>query len=91
MSRNLNKQHLLNAISVIRNDDSLKITGGQPDEIFLEIMTHPGHPSVDLKAGCSGLGPDNFAKSEDRLYEKEFLSSGAAFEIITEIEKLIDY
>ena len=90
MSRNLNKQYLLDAISAIRNDHSLKLTRRQPNEVFLEIMAHPGHPSVDLKAGCSGLGPDDFAKSEDRLYEKDFLTSTTAFEIFSEIEKLVD-
>jgi len=87
MSRNLNKQYLLDAVSAIRKDEFLN-TNKQESEVFLEIMTHPGYPSVDMNAGCSGLGPDDFAKSADRLYEKEFLSSATALDIVAEIQRL---
>ncbi|XP_063313112.1 carbohydrate deacetylase [Pelobates fuscus] len=38
----------------------------------IELMTHPGYPSMPQEGGC-GEGPDDFSQSRDRLHELEIL------------------
>ncbi|KAM5191255.1 carbohydrate deacetylase [Mantella aurantiaca] len=42
--------------------------------ISIELMTHPGYPSVPPEGGC-GEGPDNFSQSWERLHEMEILKN----------------
>ncbi|XP_072000709.1 carbohydrate deacetylase isoform X2 [Engystomops pustulosus] len=38
----------------------------------IELMTHPGYPSVSSEGGC-GEGPDDFSQSWERLHEMKVL------------------
>ncbi|KAM3940861.1 carbohydrate deacetylase [Leptodactylus fuscus] len=40
--------------------------------ISIELMTHPGYPSVSSEGGC-GEGPDDFSQSWERLHEMNIL------------------
>ncbi|XP_042297329.1 carbohydrate deacetylase isoform X2 [Sceloporus undulatus] len=42
--------------------------------ITIELMTHPGYPSVPPVGGC-GEGPDDFSQSWERLHELETLKN----------------
>ncbi|XP_018421537.1 PREDICTED: carbohydrate deacetylase [Nanorana parkeri] len=42
--------------------------------ISIELMTHPGYPSVPPEGGC-GEGPDDFSQSWERLHEMEILKN----------------
>ncbi|XP_040204348.1 carbohydrate deacetylase [Rana temporaria] len=42
--------------------------------ITIELMTHPGYPSVPPVGGC-GEGPDDFSQSWERLHEMEVLKN----------------
>ncbi|XP_061458980.1 carbohydrate deacetylase [Rhineura floridana] len=42
--------------------------------ITIELMTHPGHPSIPPVGGC-GEGPDDFSQSWERLHELETLKN----------------
>ncbi|XP_013394034.1 carbohydrate deacetylase-like [Lingula anatina] len=44
--------------------------------VSCELMVHPGYPNLDPQGGC-GEGPDDFAKSTDRLHEVQVLTSPA--------------
>ncbi|XP_028904888.1 carbohydrate deacetylase isoform X2 [Ornithorhynchus anatinus] len=41
---------------------------GSSGAVTVELMTHPGHPSVPPAGGC-GQGPDRFSQSWERLHE----------------------
>ncbi|XP_006640171.2 carbohydrate deacetylase isoform X1 [Lepisosteus oculatus] len=40
--------------------------------LTMELMVHPGYPSLPLEGGC-GEGPDDFSQSSDRQHEMETL------------------
>ncbi|XP_053557921.1 carbohydrate deacetylase isoform X2 [Bombina bombina] len=40
--------------------------------LSIELMTHPGYPSIPPVGGC-GEGPDDFSQSEERLHEMKVL------------------
>ncbi|XP_063171757.1 carbohydrate deacetylase [Candoia aspera] len=42
--------------------------------VTLELMTHPGYPSIPPIGGC-GEGPDDFSQSWERLHELETLKN----------------
>ncbi|XP_068127668.1 carbohydrate deacetylase isoform X2 [Hyperolius riggenbachi] len=42
------------------------------DSVSIELMAHPGYPSVPPEGGC-GQGPDDFSQSWERLHEMEVL------------------
>ncbi|XP_053313366.1 carbohydrate deacetylase isoform X2 [Spea bombifrons] len=42
--------------------------------VSIELMTHPGYPSLPHEGGC-GEGPDDFSQSSERLHELEVLKS----------------
>ncbi|KAE8634699.1 hypothetical protein XENTR_v10002411 [Xenopus tropicalis] len=44
------------------------------NSVSIELMTHPGYPSIPEDGGC-GEGPDDFSQSLDRLHELEVLKS----------------
>ncbi|XP_068957011.1 carbohydrate deacetylase isoform X1 [Petaurus breviceps papuanus] len=54
--------------SVLSPEDALQ--GGRA--ITMELMTHPGYPSVSPTSGC-GEGPDAFSQSWERLHELQTL------------------
>ncbi|XP_072271740.1 carbohydrate deacetylase [Pyxicephalus adspersus] len=49
-------------------------TSNPPTSISIELMTHPGYPSVPPEGGC-GEGPDDFSQSWERLHEMEVLKN----------------
>ena len=90
MSRNMNEGCIRQAINIIKDHMSRKqiqkeVDKNQEEGLLLELMTHPGYPCVTDNGGCSIKGPDDFAKSEDRLYELKFLQSETAFKLFSEI------
>ncbi|XP_007422504.1 carbohydrate deacetylase [Python bivittatus] len=53
--------------SVLRPGQGIRV-------VTLELMTHPGYPSVPPVGGC-GEGPDDFSQSWERLHELETLKN----------------
>jgi hypothetical protein len=46
------------------------------DANVVELMVHPGYPSIEAIGGCdASLGPDEFSMSRDRLHELHQLSN----------------
>ena len=92
MSENMNKVCLNEAYDALkRHYDKQE---GSPvngcGELQLEFMVHPGYPSIDnTEGGCGLSGPDEFARSVDRLKELEFLLSRDAFIFLEEVKKLL--
>ena len=74
MSRDLNQENLASALQLVYEDRKRKNNCSY--HRFVELMFHPGYPSDGLVGGC-GEGPDEFSRSEDRLYEQRFLSSSS--------------
>uniref|UniRef100_A0A7M5V7R6 Carbohydrate deacetylase n=1 Tax=Clytia hemisphaerica TaxID=252671 RepID=A0A7M5V7R6_9CNID len=84
MSKSMTESSMRQAINIIKDN----LRKNQPFEwtnkgdMFVELMAHPGFPCVTKDAGCSVKGPDDFAKSHDRLYELNFLKSQTAFKLL---------
>ena len=92
MSENMNKVCLNEALDAIKRhcnkQEGLSVSGC--GELKLEFMVHPGYPTTDTtKAGCGSSGPDEFARSSNRLKELEFLQSKDAFTFMEEVEMLL--
>ena len=98
MSRSMNESCIRQAMNIIKEDltrnQSFKRmqrdVNKQEGDIIVEIMTHPGYPCITEEAGCSVKGPDDFARSQDRLCELNFLKSNKAFELFSEMSHMIN-
>uniref|UniRef100_T1D6Z1 Carbohydrate deacetylase n=1 Tax=Crotalus horridus TaxID=35024 RepID=T1D6Z1_CROHD len=85
MGKNMSIQSILEAIdnataAHLANEDSTSPPPSSflcPDQglrtVTLELMTHPGYPSIPPTGGC-GEGPDDFSQSWERLHELETLT-----------------
>ncbi|XP_032991925.1 carbohydrate deacetylase [Lacerta agilis] len=83
MGKNMSIANILGAIdnataAYVPEEDS-SIPPGSPSHadqetrtVTIELMTHPGYPSVPPVGGC-GEGPDDFSQSWERLHELETL------------------
>lgn len=93
MSQDMTKTRLDCALEAIKrhhkaNQDSF-VTA--PDGLYLELMVHPGYPCISEVGGCGGLsGPDQFARSNDRLGELEFLISTEAFTFVSDVTRFFE-
>uniref|UniRef100_A0A8C6XNG5 Carbohydrate deacetylase n=1 Tax=Naja naja TaxID=35670 RepID=A0A8C6XNG5_NAJNA len=86
MGKNMSTQNILDAIdnattAHLAKDDSMTpppssfLCPGQGlRTVTLELMTHPGYPSIPPTGGC-GEGPDDFSQSWERLHELETLKN----------------
>lgn len=76
MSRDLTTEKLIRALDIVKEYHK-KQSNCKGSSVTIEVMTHPGNPSEINNGGCSSDGPDEFACSEDRAYEKSFLTDGS--------------
>lgn len=76
MSHDLTREKLTRALEIVKDDRFTRKQNNKSDtmKFTIEIMTHPGYPSEKHNGGCSSDGPDEFACSRDRSYEKSFLT-----------------
>lgn len=70
MGRNMSVSSIRSAIdsAVLR----LSARARQSSTVTIELMVHPGYPSVPPDGGC-GEGPDDFSQSWERLHELQTL------------------
>ncbi|NXR85924.1 YDJC deacetylase, partial [Hypocryptadius cinnamomeus] len=70
MGRNMSVSSIRSAIdsAVLQ----LSATAPQSSTVTIELMVHPGYPSVPPVGGC-GEGPDDFSQSWERLHELQTL------------------
>ncbi|NWV55796.1 YDJC deacetylase, partial [Daphoenositta chrysoptera] len=70
MGRNMSVSSIRSAI----DSAVLGLTAGAPHcrTVTIELMVHPGYPSVPPVGGC-GEGPDDFSQSWERLHELQTL------------------
>nr|XP_056715180.1 carbohydrate deacetylase [Euleptes europaea] len=85
MGKNMSVSNILRAIDNATTDFLAKAepsippsSPSSPDQeirtVTIELMTHPGYPSVPPVGGC-GEGPDDFSQSWERLHELETLKN----------------
>ncbi|XP_034291667.1 carbohydrate deacetylase [Pantherophis guttatus] len=88
MGKNMSTQSILDAIdnaiaAHLAKDDRtttpppssfLRPAGQGLRTVTLELMTHPGYPSIPPTGGC-GEGPDDFSQSWERLHELQTLKN----------------
>ncbi|XP_053135113.1 carbohydrate deacetylase isoform X2 [Hemicordylus capensis] len=83
MGKNMSVSSILGAIDAAtaayleKQDSSVPSSApSDPDReagtVTIELMTHPGYPSIPPVGGC-GEGPDEFSQSWERLHELETL------------------
>uniref|UniRef100_A0A8D0DL88 Carbohydrate deacetylase n=1 Tax=Salvator merianae TaxID=96440 RepID=A0A8D0DL88_SALMN len=58
------------------SSSSFLCLGQEERTVTIELMTHPGYPSVPPTGGC-GEGPDDFSQSWERLHELQTLTNAA--------------
>ncbi|NXP57490.1 YDJC deacetylase, partial [Chloropsis cyanopogon] len=68
MGRNMSVSSILSAI----DSAVLQLTAAPSSAVTIELMVHPGYPSVPPLGGC-GEGPDDFSQSWERLHELQTL------------------
>lgn len=70
MGRNMSVSSIQSAI----DSTILELTAKAPQSstVTIELMVHPGYPSVPPVGGC-GEGPDDFSQSWERLHELQTL------------------
>ncbi|XP_057236733.1 carbohydrate deacetylase [Malurus melanocephalus] len=71
MGRNMSVSSICSAI----DSAILELTAKAPQSrtVTIELMVHPGYPSVPPVGGC-GEGPDDFSQSWERLHELQTLT-----------------
>lgn len=85
MGKNMSVGNILRAIDNATTDFLAKADSSVPSSspscsdqeirtVTIELMTHPGYPSVPPVGGC-GEGPDDFSQSWERLHELETLKN----------------
>ncbi|MBN3289225.1 YDJC deacetylase, partial [Polypterus senegalus] len=91
MGKNMSVSRLKNALqcsmdTILRREiradataPSLIGTPLQPRCVTMELMVHPGYPSLPEEGGC-GEGPDDFSQSPERLHEFHTLNSSELLE-----------
>lgn len=86
MGKNMSVSNIMGAIdnaisAYLAKDNDSSVPSGFflcPDQeiqtVTIELMAHPGYPSVPPGGGC-GEGPDGFSQSWERLHELETLKN----------------
>ncbi|XP_075424637.1 carbohydrate deacetylase isoform X1 [Ascaphus truei] len=79
MGRNMSTRNIQRAIDYSLLSLPASLPPGLPrhsppstPSVSMELMTHPGYPSLPTEGGC-GEGPDDFSRSRERLHELEVL------------------
>lgn len=75
MGKNMSVSAIQNAIDTAIVDFTSKVPAHpvpQHRTVTIELMVHPGYPSVPPIGGC-GEGPDDFSQSWERLHELQTL------------------
>ncbi|XP_031448705.1 carbohydrate deacetylase [Phasianus colchicus] len=75
MGKNMSVSAIQNAIDTAIVDFTSKVPAHpvpQHRTVTIELMVHPGYPSVPAIGGC-GEGPDDFSQSWERLHELQTL------------------
>ncbi|NXU16085.1 YDJC deacetylase, partial [Pardalotus punctatus] len=70
MGRNMSVSSICSAIDAAILELTAKVP--QSRTVTIELMVHPGYPSVPPVGGC-GEGPDDFSQSWERLHELQTL------------------
>ncbi|NXJ67427.1 YDJC deacetylase, partial [Rostratula benghalensis] len=70
MGKNMSVHNIWSAIDAAIREFTSKVP--QSRVVTIELMVHPGYPSVPPAGGC-GEGPDDFSQSCERLHELQML------------------
>ncbi|KAG8455913.1 hypothetical protein GDO86_001924 [Hymenochirus boettgeri] len=76
MGKNMSTSNIQEAIryGICSIQSSISTISESSNSVSIELMTHPGYPSIPEEGGC-GEGPDGFSQSRERLHELEVLKS----------------
>ncbi|XP_062445907.1 carbohydrate deacetylase [Rhea pennata] len=75
MGKSMSVSSIWSAIDTAIGDFTSKVPHPNPQSrtVTIELMVHPGYPSVPPVGGC-GEGPDDFSQSWERLHELQTLT-----------------
>ncbi|NXI52891.1 YDJC deacetylase, partial [Chloroceryle aenea] len=72
MGKNMSVDNIWSAIDTAIVEFMSRAPSPQSRTVTIELMVHPGYPSVPPVGGC-GEGPDDFSQSWERLHELQTL------------------
>ncbi|NXS60697.1 YDJC deacetylase, partial [Brachypteracias leptosomus] len=72
MGKNMSVGNIWSAIDSAISEFTARAPSPQSGTVTIELMVHPGYPSVPPVGGC-GEGPDDFSQSWERLHELQTL------------------
>ncbi|NXH23047.1 YDJC deacetylase, partial [Bucco capensis] len=72
MGKNMSVSTICSAIDSAIEELAAKAASPRSRAVTIELMVHPGYPSVPPVGGC-GQGPDEFSQSWERLHELQTL------------------
>ncbi|NXD78902.1 YDJC deacetylase, partial [Halcyon senegalensis] len=72
MGKNMSVGNIWSAIDTAIVEFTSRTPSPQTRTVTIELMVHPGYPSVPPVGGC-GEGPDDFSQSWERLHELQTL------------------
>ncbi|XP_053938548.1 carbohydrate deacetylase isoform X1 [Cuculus canorus] len=72
MGKNMSVRNIRSAIDTAIAEFTSKAPSPQSRTVTIELMVHPGYPSIPPIGGC-GEGPDDFSQSWERVHELQTL------------------